>query len=369
VSSTTKLSGVFFLNVMIKRVMKKEKFLQVEHSLIKDERLSLDERMLMLLVLCNSDTWEFSKASLRSLVKVGDNKITKMLTKLKKCGYLNVVQKQEGNKPTFTYYFFECPNENHLHKKQLHEKHLNGFHADINNNIILTNNIMLTNNNKKEKIKNKKDFVSFVFLEGRTTSTCGTDGVPLSNMIEQSCADEEHSFYTDLGYELYEFKDGVFYVLATDLTLDQANQSLPAYLEGGSVQECTKTLENVERTKVCEETETIYYSNFKSYRTLVGKEEITKEEIQLLLRTGYREEGGYLKFDLKPHTTPQSHEQGSGGILLPKIKKVGLYTVELTDGTILDRREYIPNTPPKQKEWLKSLGYEEEGNWMVLNKF
>lgn len=99
------------------RVHKDNNFTVISNDLIRDKRLSLKARGLMILMLSLPDDWDFSVAGLASINQESEKTIKTMLAELKEFGYLVVTKKMpnetDSKKIEYIYDLFEIPeNEN-----------------------------------------------------------------------------------------------------------------------------------------------------------------------------------------------------------------------------------------------------------------
>ena len=74
----------------------KENFTWVHNTFIRDKRLALDEKGLLILMLSLPMSWKFTVSGLAAMVADGKDRISSTLKDLEKHGYL--VRKQKFNK-------------------------------------------------------------------------------------------------------------------------------------------------------------------------------------------------------------------------------------------------------------------------------
>lgn len=95
------------------RVHKDNNFTVISNDLIRDKRLSLKARGLMILMLSLPDDWDFSVAGLASINQESEKTIKTMLAELKEFGYLVVTKKMpnetDSKKIEYIYDLFEIP--------------------------------------------------------------------------------------------------------------------------------------------------------------------------------------------------------------------------------------------------------------------
>lgn len=79
---------------MINKCEHKDNYTVVDNSYLRDEKLSIDTKGLMTLILSLPDKWTFSKAGLAKIANVGITKLNKMLKELKDNGYLKLIRRK-----------------------------------------------------------------------------------------------------------------------------------------------------------------------------------------------------------------------------------------------------------------------------------
>lgn len=96
---------------------KNKKYTIINNSCIRDNRLSLKAKGLMLLVMSLPDDWDFSIQGLSSIVKEGKTSIYSAINELKKFGYCKVVPNHDdkGIIIRHDYTFFEEPHVENPH--------------------------------------------------------------------------------------------------------------------------------------------------------------------------------------------------------------------------------------------------------------
>ncbi|MBP1534182.1 MAG: hypothetical protein IK999_08670 [Ruminococcus sp.] len=82
--------------MMIRREAK-ESFTWVHNTFIRDKRLSLAERGMLLLLISLPDDWSFSIAGIKAMVQDGREKVSSTLKALEEHGYLRRVQRYNEN--------------------------------------------------------------------------------------------------------------------------------------------------------------------------------------------------------------------------------------------------------------------------------
>ena len=82
--------------MMIRREAK-ESFTWVHNTFIRDKRLSLAERGMLILLMSLPNDWKFTIAGIKSMVEDGREKVSSTLKALEKHGYLRRVQQYDEN--------------------------------------------------------------------------------------------------------------------------------------------------------------------------------------------------------------------------------------------------------------------------------
>jgi hypothetical protein len=364
---------------MITRAEKKKNYTVLDNGFINDKTLSCAAVGLLARILSHKDNQDITKSYLMKKYNVSKDKLNTVFSELQQRGYIVSSQEKDGGKFTYSYDFYEDPllledrceyTAAELPLREIRDgktaaenpHHINTIYTSTKETNTMLINTNITNT---KKIKNKKSFFSFEDMSLDCTQTL-PDGTPIYNILPFDEYAEYGDYLVAIGYEITEYSNGVFWVL--DVNIKPANECLPHIEKAALPQKCTNIDENTRREKVCLETNTITYSNGASYRTELLKSELSPEEIELLTRTGYTELSSCLTFDLKPFLSPTIDERESGGTTPPKVKKLTEYEAHLTDGTVLSRKEYALHLTEEQKEWYKALGYEEKGNWLVIEK-
>ena len=96
---------------MIHRAEHKEEFTRVLNALIKDGRLSLEARGLLLFMLSLPSSWEFSIGGIAHALEISENTVMRLVKELKTCGYIRQ-DKKKNNRGQFTSYewhIYESP--------------------------------------------------------------------------------------------------------------------------------------------------------------------------------------------------------------------------------------------------------------------
>lgn len=133
------------------RVHKIKNFTSVSNYLIKDERLSLKDKGMMLVLLSLPDNWNFSVKGLETICKEARNTINSILNDLEKNGYLERTRVYENRRiKEWRYDIYEIP-------KCLYRKNEDIKNEDINFEDIKNETQLNTKESKKEKSSTKKD--------------------------------------------------------------------------------------------------------------------------------------------------------------------------------------------------------------------
>ena len=82
----------------ITRDAHKKNYTCVSNQVLRDERLSLEAKGFMAVVLSLPDEWEFSVRGMVSLCGVSTKAMYKVLAELQKCGYLKLIQEKSNNR-------------------------------------------------------------------------------------------------------------------------------------------------------------------------------------------------------------------------------------------------------------------------------
>ncbi len=90
----------------VKRDAHKKNYTCVSNQLLRDERLSLEAKGFMAVVLSLPDDWEFSVRGMVSLCGVAKSQIYRLLTELQHSGYLKIKQEKEGSRFLPVHYSF-----------------------------------------------------------------------------------------------------------------------------------------------------------------------------------------------------------------------------------------------------------------------
>ena len=82
----------------VQRDAHKKNYTCVSNQVLRDERLSLEAKGFMAVVLSLPDEWEFSVRGMVSLCGVSTKAMYKVLAELQKCGYLKLIQEKSNNR-------------------------------------------------------------------------------------------------------------------------------------------------------------------------------------------------------------------------------------------------------------------------------
>lgn len=140
------------------RIEKSKNFSIVSNELLRDKRLSLRTRGLLVFCLSLADTWEYSVKGLSSATGESEGKISLCLKELEKYGYLTRerVRNEKGQLEGTVYTLWEQP-QNHNEKKPIVEKPI--LENPVQEKPILENRgqINTNKNNNKYKYNNKTE--------------------------------------------------------------------------------------------------------------------------------------------------------------------------------------------------------------------
>lgn len=94
----------------IHRVKNPDKFTMVNTDILKDRRLSLKAKGLLIHLLSYPDNWEFHRKNLYNIATDGRHSVINALEELKKCGYLVIAQdRDEKGKINYIWHIHEEP--------------------------------------------------------------------------------------------------------------------------------------------------------------------------------------------------------------------------------------------------------------------
>lgn len=137
---------------------KKTKFTQISNICLYDNRLNLDTRGLMCILLSYPDDWQFYNRSIAKISNIGVDKLNKLYRQLEKYGYLKRTKKRD-DKGKFRGFEFEICDEGNIKinnsiksrtvEKPLRQKSVTDKSAATNTN---TNNIYYITDDYQEKI-------------------------------------------------------------------------------------------------------------------------------------------------------------------------------------------------------------------------
>lgn len=93
------------------RVTRRSKFAAIPNAAMRDERLSIEARGLLALMMGMGDNWTFRGSDLMKRCGVGKEKYQGMVRNLKECGYLEIEYKQakDGKMDGFEYTIIDAP--------------------------------------------------------------------------------------------------------------------------------------------------------------------------------------------------------------------------------------------------------------------
>lgn len=140
----------------LNNIRKKTKFTQISNVCLYDERLNLDTRGLMCILISYPDNWQFYNKYIAKVSNVGVEKLNKLYRQLEMYGYLNRIKKRD-KKGKFRGYEFELCDlgnikmnnslESKIVEKPLRQKSVTDKLAAIN-----TNNIYYIIDDYQDKI-------------------------------------------------------------------------------------------------------------------------------------------------------------------------------------------------------------------------
>ncbi|MDY3201398.1 MAG: helix-turn-helix domain-containing protein [Arcobacter sp.] len=97
-------------------IKKKTKFTQISNICLYDNRLNLDTRGLMCILLSYPDDWQFYNRSIAKISNIGVDKLNKLYRQLEKYGYLKRTKRRD-DKGKFRGFEFEICDEGTLEIK------------------------------------------------------------------------------------------------------------------------------------------------------------------------------------------------------------------------------------------------------------
>ncbi|MCG3706733.1 helix-turn-helix domain-containing protein [Aliarcobacter butzleri] len=98
------------MNENFNYIKKKTKFTQISNICLYDDRLSLDSRGLMCILLSYPDNWKFYNINIAKISGIGIDKLNKLYRQLEKYGYLKRTKKRD-DKGKFRGFEFEISDE------------------------------------------------------------------------------------------------------------------------------------------------------------------------------------------------------------------------------------------------------------------
>ena len=101
------------MNENFNYIKKKTKFTQISNICLYDDRLSLDSRGLMCILLSYPDSWKFYNINVAKICDIGIDKLNKLYRQLEKFGYLKRTKKRD-DKGKFRGFEFEICDEGTL---------------------------------------------------------------------------------------------------------------------------------------------------------------------------------------------------------------------------------------------------------------
>ena len=108
------------MNENFNYIKKKTKFTQISNICLYDDRLSLDSRGLMCILLSYPDSWKFYNINVAKICDIGIDKLNKLYRQLEKFGYLKRTKKRD-DKGKFRGFEFEICDEGTLNMETLLE--------------------------------------------------------------------------------------------------------------------------------------------------------------------------------------------------------------------------------------------------------
>lgn len=149
------------MNENFNYIKKKTKFTQISNICLYDDRLNLDTRGLMCILLSYPDDWKFYNINVAKISNIGIDKLNKLYRQLEKFGYLKRTKKRD-DKGKFRGFEFEICDEGTLNmeillestalKTPLRQKSVTVKSVSTNTNITNTNNIVDFADDYKEKM-------------------------------------------------------------------------------------------------------------------------------------------------------------------------------------------------------------------------
>lgn len=157
----------------IHRLDKREEFTTVSNAILKDRRLSLKSKAMLITMLSLQDDWKFSVSGLSTITGEGKTAVRACLSELEKAGYLfRTKSTNKSGQFEYDYDVYESPctclpcTENpHTVNPYTEEPHTVVPHTENLDAYKITNNKRLNNkrlNNKKLKIKGESASKRFI---------------------------------------------------------------------------------------------------------------------------------------------------------------------------------------------------------------
>lgn len=149
------------MNENFNYIKKKTKFTQISNICLYDDRLSLDSRGLMCILLSYPNNWKFYNKNVAKISNIGIDKLNKLYRQLEQFGYLKRTKKRD-ELGKFRGFEFEICDERTLNveislestalKTPLRQKSVTVKSSSTNTNITNTNNIVDVSDDYKERM-------------------------------------------------------------------------------------------------------------------------------------------------------------------------------------------------------------------------
>ena len=147
----------------IHRLDKREEFTTVSNAILKDIRLSLKSKAMLITMLSLQDDWKFSVSGLSTITGEGKTAVRACLSELEKAGYLfRTKYTNKSGQFEYDYDVYESPCTGLPHTDEPHtdEPHTDEPHTENLDAYKITNNKRL--NNKRLKIKGENASQRFI---------------------------------------------------------------------------------------------------------------------------------------------------------------------------------------------------------------
>lgn len=82
---------------VIRRPIEKGKFTTIQHSILKDKRLSSDDKIILTSILADADNFNVTHELLLNRFDLSENTLRKIFKNLEQCGYLKRTKMKRGN--------------------------------------------------------------------------------------------------------------------------------------------------------------------------------------------------------------------------------------------------------------------------------